>query len=207
MLAEIRDKTGRGALGVKIVPFDMEIRGDDRRLFPAYEYCQANNIPILSESAGRAGVTSRPGYFADALRQFPRLKLIFAHFGHSPEFGQGSDAEVVELAGRYENVCADVSLRLPEVASGHVTPEAMVAHLRKIGMDRVMYGSNFVFVEMIDQMRNPAWQRPAAGPAMAQTQASLQVLKTLPLTDGEREQLASKNFKRVTGLKTAVAAG
>jgi len=55
LLSEIEDKTTRGALGVKMVPFDSRVRGDDRRLWPVYDWCQARGVPLLSESAGRPG--------------------------------------------------------------------------------------------------------------------------------------------------------
>ena len=147
LLSEIEDKNTRGALGVKMVPFDSRVRGDDRRLWPVYDWCQAQGVPILSESAGRPGAPGRPAYFAEALAEFPKLKLIFAHLGHDPVFGAGADLEVAELAQRYEGVHSDVSLRFIEVAHGEVSPEAMTAHLRRIGTHKVLYGSNYSFVE------------------------------------------------------------
>jgi predicted TIM-barrel fold metal-dependent hydrolase len=204
LLSEIADKTSRGALGVKMVPLDLGIGGNDRRLWPVYDYCQSKELPILSETSGRPGAPGRPAYFADALRDFPRLKLILAHLGHNPIFGEGADTEVIELANAYENVFTDVSLRFPEVADGHVAPEDMVSHLRRIGIDRVMYGSNFLFVELIRQMQHPEPQKEdetLERPQMTETRKSVEVLKMLPLGDDERELIASENFKRVTGLK------
>jgi predicted TIM-barrel fold metal-dependent hydrolase len=200
LLAEVEDKTRRGALGVKIVPRDLNIRGDDRRLWPVYDFCQTREIPLLSETSGRPGAPGRPVYFGTALKEFPRLKLICAHMGHNPEFGKGADLEVIELARAYAGVHADVSLRFPEVANGHISPEAMVAHLRRIGADRLMYGSNFPFVELLHP-DPPRAGAPHPRPQITQSRASLEVLKTLPLTDREREQIASENFQRVTGLR------
>ncbi len=196
LVAEVEDKTGRGALGVKLVPMDSGVRGDDRRLWPVYDYCQSNDIPVLSQSAGRPGTPARPAYFTAALDAFPRLKLIFAHMGHNPEFGVGADAEVVDLANRFDNVFTDVSLRFPEVTNGHVSPEEMVAHLRRIGTERVLYGSNFTFVEVLSP--DPETAGP---PQFTRSKQCIEVLKTLPLTQDEREGIASKNFRRVTGLR------
>jgi predicted TIM-barrel fold metal-dependent hydrolase len=196
LMTEVEDKTDRGGLGVKLVPMDSGVRGDDRRLWPVYDYCQSNDIPVLTQAAGRPGTPAQPVYFTAALEAFPRLKLIFAHLGHNPEFGHGADAEVVELANRFENVFTDVSLRFPEVVNGHVSPEAMVSHLRRIGVDRVLYGSNFTFVELL------APDPEAQGPSQfTRSKQCVEILKTLPLRDEERERIASGNFRRVTGLR------
>lgn len=192
LLSEITDKIGRGALGVKMVPFDSRVRGDDRRLWPVYDWCQAQGVPLLSEAAGRPGAPGRPAYFAEALAEFPKLKLIFAHLGHDPVFGAGADLEVADLAQRYEGVHSDVSLRFIEVAHGDVSAEAMTAHLRHIGTHKVLYGSNYSFVEHM---------HPSTGDTerFTATRDNLEVLFTLPLTDDERRAIASENFKRVVG--------
>jgi predicted TIM-barrel fold metal-dependent hydrolase len=192
LLAEIEDKTTRGALGVKMVPFDSRVRGDDRRLWPVYDWCQSRGVPLLSEAAGRPGAPGRPAYFAEALAEFPKLKLIFAHLGHDPVFGAGADLEVADLAQRYEGVHSDVSLRFIEVAHGEVSPEAMTEHLRRIGTHKVLYGSNYSFVEHM---------HPSVGDAarFSATKDNLAVLFSLPLTDDERRGIASENFKRLVG--------
>ena len=91
----------------------------------------------------------------------------------------------------------DLSLRLPEVADGHVSPEQMVEHIRRIGAERLLYGSNFCLNEML---------HPDLGEVdtvefqMSQTAKGLQVLATLPLTDDERADIAGRNFRRCVGL-------
>ena len=140
---------------------------------------------------------NRPAHCAEALAAFPRLRIIFSHLGHGREFGKGADAEFVDLARRYPNVCGDVSLRLPEVADGRVAPERMVAHLRAIGTERVLYGSNFCLNEML----HPDPKGPeAADFQLTQTLAGLEVLATLPLTEDERADIAGRNFRRWVGV-------
>src|SRR5687768_5457416 len=39
LLKEVDDGRRRGALGVKIVPFDFRVGGDDRRLWPLFSWC------------------------------------------------------------------------------------------------------------------------------------------------------------------------
>jgi predicted TIM-barrel fold metal-dependent hydrolase len=194
LVAEIADKTFRGALGVKMVPFDSGVSGDDPRLWPVYDYVQAHGVPLLSEASGRPGAPGRPARFAKALREFPRLKLVFAHLGHDPVFGQGADLEVAELAQNYGGVFTDLSLRLPEMLNGAFSAADMVAHLRRIGTDRVLFGTNFGFVDTV----NPDPQhRPEEGPQVTWAERTLQAFVDLPLGPEEAEAIASGNWYRL----------
>ncbi|GIH73610.1 amidohydrolase family protein [Planobispora longispora] len=192
MLAEVESRIADGASGVKIVPRDMRIRGDDPRLRPLFDWCASRGVPVLTESSGHGAAFGRPAGFEKPLTEFPTLKLVFAHCGHSPVFGEGADAEVVELAGRFENVHADLSLRLLEVADGTVDPERMAAHIRRIGVDRVLYGSNFVLAELLQPVAE------AERPQLARTESSLRAFLRLPLTEEELAAVAAKNFRRLT---------
>ncbi|GAB2843535.1 hypothetical protein GCM10022221_48460 [Actinocorallia aurea] len=200
-VAEIAAQRGQGALGVKIVPSDLGVAGSDPRLFPVYEYCVEQDFPVLTETGGHSP-HCRPSGFAGALAAFPSLQLVFAHFGHDKQFGGPLDQEVLELARAYEGVHTDTSLRLHEVADGSVGAEEMVKHLRALGIDRVMFGSNYVFSDLLPE--RPA-HRPApdgVDPRFTQVWKSVQVLKELPLTDEERAGVAAGNFKRLTGFRT-----
>jgi predicted TIM-barrel fold metal-dependent hydrolase len=194
LLAEIDDKTGRGALGVKMVPFDSGVTGDDERLWPVYDYLQERGIPLLSESSGRSGAPGRPARFAKAFAEFPDLKLVFAHLGHDPVFGEGADREVAELARQYPGVHTDLSLRLPEMVNGACTPSAMVDHLRRIGTDRVLFGTNYGFV---DTVNGDAEHRGEDGPQVTWARRTLQAFLELPLTDDETGAIASGNWNRL----------
>ena len=164
--------------------------------------CNCESVSLASNPADNLQVASclslSPRHrYAKALDDFPKLNLIFAHLGHDRHFGQGADAEVVELAQSYPGVHADVSLRLIEVVDGHVSAEDLVAHLRAIGTDRVLFGSNWVISEYL-------WMRARAGvtpdTSHVRLDRELDVLKSLPLTDEERADLASRNFRRLTGM-------
>ena len=195
LLAEVDNGIRRGALGAKHVPMNHGTEGDDPRMWPVYDYCASAGIPILTQAAGF--MPGRPRFYAKALDDFPKLKLIFAHLGHDRQFGQGADAEVLELAQTYPGVHTDVSLRLIEVTDGHVSAEDLVAHLRAIGIDRVLFGSNWIISEYL-------WMRARAGTtpdtSHDRLDRELDVLKSLPLTDEERADLASRNFRRLTGM-------
>ena len=198
LLTEIEDKIRRGAKGVKSQFTDCGILADDRRLWPLYDHLQAREIPLQMVTAEWAPGLNRPSHCAAALAEFPQLRLIFSHIGHGHRFGKGSDAEFTELARNYPNVCGDLSLRLPEVADGHIDPHAMVAHLRKIGTERIFYGSNFSLNEML---------HPGPPPAdgefqFSETLKGLRALATLPLTDDERAGIAGRNYRQWMKLDT-----
>ncbi len=194
LLAEIDDKTARGAVGVKMVPFDSGVSGDDPRLWPVYDALQARRIPLLSEASGRPGSPSRPGRFGAALREFPGLQLVFAHLGHDPVFGEGADQEVVELAQRHEGVFTDLSLRLPEMLNGACSPADMAAHLRRIGTDRVLFGTNYGFVDSINE--DPA-HKADGGPQQTWAKRTLRAFLDLPLEEDEVRAIAAGNWRRL----------
>jgi predicted TIM-barrel fold metal-dependent hydrolase len=197
LLSEVESGLRRGALGIKHVPMNHGTEGDDPRMWPVYDHCASAGVPILTQAAGF--MPGHPRYYAKALDDFPKLKLIFAHLGHDRQFGRGADAEVAELARTYPGVHTDVSLRLIEVADGHVSGDDMAAHLRAIGTDRVLFGSNWVISEYL-WMRT----RPGVTPETSHDRLDreLEVLQTLPLTDDERADLAARNFRRLTGLSS-----
>lgn len=198
MVAEIENKVKRGALGIVVMPDDVGVSGSHRLFFPAYEYCEEFGIPIHIKS-GKEPLVLSPIEFEDAFRNFPKLKIIFSHMGNNPVFGKGTDQEVVDLARKYEGVYTDTSLRFASVANGLITPESMVRQLRSVGTERVLFGSNYFYGELfkraevkkvpkhVDSHFTEAWK-------------SVQVLKSLPLTDEERENIAAKNFRSLTGL-------
>jgi predicted TIM-barrel fold metal-dependent hydrolase len=196
LLAEIVDKTGRGAAGVKFVPHDARVGGDDPRLWPVFEHLEAAGVPLLTEASGRPGAPGRPTTYRNALRDFPRLRLIFAHLGHDPVFGAGADAEVAELAQEHEGVHTDLSLRLPEMIKGACTPTEFVAHLRRIGTDRVLYGTNFGF---LDNLNPDPDHRAEDGPQITWARRNLDAFLALPLEPAERAAIAAGNWTRLVG--------
>jgi len=196
MVDEIRRGLAAGASGAKMIPYDTGVRPDDRRLWPAYDALQSAQAPILSEASGRPGAPSHPAYWREALAEFPRLKLVLSHLGHDPVFGEGADREVVALARRHRGVRSDLSLRLPEMLQGACTPQRFVDHVRSIGVDRVLYGSNFGFVDLIHA--DPEHD-PSSGPQITWARRTLEAFLALPFDDDERAAVASGNWRRLIG--------
>lgn len=179
MLSEMDDKLRKGARGVKIVPNTLRIYGNDRRLWPVYEECAKRHLPLLSQSGGQAqpgapDPWSRPWYFAEVAREFPNMKIILAHMG------RGFEEDVADLTSEYPNVFTDLSSRLHTVGRpGGWTKEEAVAWIRRMGVDRVMFGTNY------------PWSNPVEYVA---------VLDSLDLTEKEKALICANNAKRVIGL-------
>lgn len=178
MLSEMEDKLRKGAKGVKLVPIDYCAFLNDRRLWPVYDFCQAHNIPMVTYAGGayclysaRLEQWGHPQHGADVFRAFPRLRMNYAHMA------AGAEEAFVEVARSHRPLMGDLSVQLAAVGRGQTTPESLVALIRHIGAERVMFGTNFGTVL----------------PEVAQQEVD--VFHRLPLTNQERELIATKNFE------------
>jgi len=196
--AEAEAQIAAGALGIKLSPGDIGAPGSDPRYFPLYEYCLSQDVPIITETGGH-NPNVRPSGFNDALATYPDLQICFAHFGHDKQLGGPLDLEVLELAQKYERVYTDTSLRLNEVYDGTWTPQEMVSHLRALGIDRAMFGTNYVFSDLLNTRPGHVDAPDDIDPRFTQVWKSIDVLKKLPLTDDELAGVAAGNFRRFTG--------
>lgn len=174
----IDDLVAAGASGVKIIPPSMRLYADDPALVPVFARCAELGLPILSQSGSGGGEPpypgadhyGRPGRYARVLREFPDLILILAHTGH------GYEEDIVGLAAGHERLFTDTSLRLSRLGRpGNPTPEELVDLYRRIGVEHVLFGTNFPFVDPVAYRRK---------------------LDALPFDDAERELIASGNFLR-----------
>lgn len=177
LVAEIRDGEAAGARGVKIVPPAMRLYADDPLLDPVLATCVELGLPVLSQSGaggstppGPHGPFGRPAPWDVVLRRHRDLRVILAHLGH------GYEDELVELARAHPALFADTSLRLGSPRDEHAWDDAaadrLVALIRRVGADRVLFGTNY----------------PVADPV-----AYVERFGALPLTDRERELVAAAN--------------
>jgi predicted TIM-barrel fold metal-dependent hydrolase len=89
----------------------------------------------------------------------------------------GAEQDTIRLANKYPNVFTDTSLRLHEVGKpGGWSLKETAEMFRRIGVDRVLFASNYPFVNQSDYV---------------------EVMEKLPLTDDERRQIGFMNFDRV----------
>ncbi len=176
LVGEIEDKVRRGAKGVKIVPRALAIYPDDDRLWPVYERISELGVPIVSQAGsggeqGDRGAFGHPRYFERALAEFPGLVVNVAHLG------SGYEEDVLDLCHRFPNFYTDISSRLGALddPDSGMTPEWLVGFIRDCGAEHVLFGTNY------------------PGPDPAQY---ARLLRELPLSDHEKELVASGNARR-----------
>ncbi len=184
MVEEVRLRVSQGARTVKLLPGFYFEYPNDRAFWPMYQVCEELGVPITSDTGAlgfeESGINyGQPVHFTEVLESFPRLKLVMAHFP-----GAFWD-ERVELARVFPNLFFDISgcFDAPhmEVRDGHraCAVEDAVRVMRKVGVDRFMYGSD--------------------GPRF-RFQPGLEQILALDLAADEKRAILSENAKRVYGI-------
>ncbi len=165
------------ALGLKGIKLHPDLQGeavDSPRLYPVYEWLEANGLRLyLHVGDHRPTVNgSSPERVAKVARDFPHLPICAAHLGGYRVWDQ---AEQV-IMGRYENVWYDCSSTLyaMDKARGKVLIE-------RCGIDRVFFGSDY----------------PAISP-----QTALREFDALAFDEAVRKAILHDNLLRFLGEKT-----
>ena len=192
-------RAGQGAKGVKMHPGQFSYYPDDEVFWPMYQKCQELGLPILSDSGpwphshlvfmypNPLGYKpyedeqnfAEPKNWAKVLEAFPKLTVILAHIGSAWW------DERIELAQKYPNVYFDTSQgfsapdQLPVVARRSLAEEDVVRVFRKIGVERIMFGTDLPGIPLQPQLE--------------------QILR-LPFTDEEKRMLLSENARRILGI-------
>ena len=150
---EIEDKVkNHGARGIKLHPGSNEFFPADRRMWPAYEMAVDLHLPVVSH-AGLFPTTdipyTHPDSFAPLAEAFPELTIVLAHLAFNY-----FDAAVA-LARRHPNVYFDCCA----IVSDHIEPELRLSDerlsqiIRDIGVERVMWGSDFPWFDPCEGLR------------------------------------------------------
>lgn len=176
----IHEMAALGAKGIKLLPMQHQVHGNDPRLWPVYETAAELGLPVLSQS-GRGGAISpgtgdhwgRPRYFAEPARAFPTVRLILAHLG------SGYEADVIELTRQCANVFTDTSTVPSRVRNGQMSRADLAHLLRQIGIGHVVFGTNW----------------PLYDP-----RADIEVLDSLPLTEAEKRAIFFENAAAILGV-------
>jgi uncharacterized protein len=184
---EIQARLAEGAVGAKILPMYIGVYPDDPKMAVLWEEANRRELAVLTlavaqvpaEGLAKIGVNERytdihhPSRFEAVVSSYPRLKLVLAHLG------MGAEQDTIRLANKYPNVFTDTSLRLHDVGKpGGWSPAEAADMFRRIGVDRVLFASNYPFVSQADYV---------------------DVMERLPLNDDERRRIGSQNFDRVYG--------
>jgi hypothetical protein len=196
MVEEVELRASQGAKGIKLHPGMFSFFPDDEEMWPAYEKCQELGLPVLADSGpwpaphvlveypSPVAVPAQrelpdyaePKNWARVAEAFPRLTIILAHLGSAWW------DERVELAQKYPNIYFDTSQgfsapdRIPYTPHRGLAEEDAVRIFRKIGVDRIMFGTDF----------------PAIAP-----QPQLEQILRLPLTSEEKRMILAENAKRI----------
>lgn len=156
-----------GLKGVKLHSDFQQFNIDDEFAFQIYETCEALGLPILFHVGDDHRDFSAPARLLRVVQRFPRLTVIGAHLAGWSEWDLG--ASLFEHSGIYADCSSSLYAMSPEHAAGLI---------RKIGVDRVMWGTDY-----------PMWDAAE----------ELERFSKLPLTDEERESILYKNALRLIG--------
>jgi len=196
MVEEVALRASQGARGIKLHPGMFSFFPDDEEMWPMYEKCQELGLPIVADSGqwptphvlaeypspvSVSTIEACPDYaepknWARVLEAFPRLTVILAHLGSAWW------DERIELAQRYPNVYFDTAQGfsapdwIPYSPHRGLAEEDVVRVFRKIGVERIMFGTDFAAIPL---------------------QIQLEQLLRVPLSDEEKRMLFSENAKRI----------
>jgi uncharacterized protein len=86
LVEELKRQMGFGAVGLKLHPVHGSFPPNERMLYPAYSFCEAEGFPIVYHCGTSVfpGSTNRyadPALIEDVARDFPDLTIVLAHGG------------------------------------------------------------------------------------------------------------------------------
>jgi predicted TIM-barrel fold metal-dependent hydrolase len=86
LVGELKRQISLGAVGLKLHPVHGSFAPNDRMLYPAYAFCEAEGFPVVFHCGTSVfpGATNRyadPALVEDVARDFPDLCVVLAHGG------------------------------------------------------------------------------------------------------------------------------
>jgi predicted TIM-barrel fold metal-dependent hydrolase len=171
--AQIDRGLALGAIGLKIVPGFMNAYPFDPRMEIVWRVADQRGLTVTAMCAGESPAAfSHPANFEEVARSYPNMRVVLAHMGL-----RGGEEVVVRLADKYPNVYGETSSWLGHVGKpGQRTAAEAVDLFRRIGTDRILYGSNYPLTDAAEYA---------------------QILRDLPLTTREKHQIFHENAERV----------
>lgn len=136
--AELDRFPGLGLRGLKIQPNAQRVFPADPRLLPIYAKAAELGLIVVfhagDEESGFRGEFSQPEHFVPVLDAFPELTVVLSHLGGFRTWDR------LELVLGYPNVWYDTA-HVP----GNLPDDEVAGLIKKIGPDRVVFGSDFPF--------------------------------------------------------------
>jgi uncharacterized protein len=174
LATHLTDMRNRGARGIKVHPIDQRFVISDPRMLRIGELCVELGLSVVSHSGTSRGRVqfAEPKTFDAVARAVPELRLVVAHLGG------GSWPQVRELAERHAGIAFDLSEIVAWVGAPNApTGTELVRLIRDVGVERVMFGSDF------------PWYDPGE---------MVKAVRTLPgLTDDELAAILGGNAVRI----------
>lgn len=140
-LEEIDRVAAAGAAWLKLHPNTQRFDVADPAVVQVVSKAAERGLPVLFD-AYSPWDANQPGKFANIAMAVPESRLILAH-AHGPGFSQ---LLVYDILGRYpswgRNVWIDISVT-GALLSGSPFAEQLVWVLRRVGVDRVVFGSDY----------------------------------------------------------------
>jgi len=176
LLDEIEARRGEGARGIKLHPAAQRFYPNDERLAPVYARATELGWPVIFHSGAFAlgpAATDQATlrYFPPLLRAFPDLTVVLGHMGF------GDFDTCAAIATDFPNAMFDCCFTVNGTdISPAISDEEAAAAFRKVGTNRVMFGSDY------------PWFDPALDAAR---------IERLPLSDAEKRAVHHENAARV----------
>eukprot|EP00300_Choanocystis_sp_HF-7_P011404 c17445_g1_i1.p1 GENE.c17445_g1_i1~~c17445_g1_i1.p1 ORF type:complete len:292 (-),score=37.63 c17445_g1_i1:260-1135(-) len=127
-----------GFVGLRIVPWVWNLPPNHKFYYPLFVKLCELDLPFCTQVGHtgplRPSETGRPIPYIDEIAlQFPQLKIVCGHIGYP------WTTEMIAVAWKHQNVFIDTSAYTPAA----YPPELVEFMKTKIGMKKVMFGSNF----------------------------------------------------------------
>ena len=169
--------------GLKLLTPFQHFYPNDPLMDSIYEEVENLNIPILIHTGGEdfPGLVKycNPVYLDDVAKKFPNIKIIAAHMGSYP-FGVWFK-EMMMVADENPNIYVDLAaLRPRELIDLGLLEKA----IEYIGSEKIIFGSDYPVV--FDYTMKD----------------SVNTIKSIIMSEKDRENIFSLNAKRILGLKS-----
>jgi predicted TIM-barrel fold metal-dependent hydrolase len=177
--AEVKRGLTGGAIGIKVAPMFLSLHPDDEAMEVVWRLARDHDVFVLSEACATPGLPGfeawgHPKHFDEVCRSYPGVSVQLAHLG------VGGETEVARLTSRYSNVFADLSMRLGGPVPIPFSPAETLQHIRAIGVDRILFGTNY----------------PLVGQG-----SYVSAFRDLGLNEDEQQAISSENAKQLYGRK------
>lgn len=129
---EVDFLNNNGFMGVKIHPDQQQFSIDDTRMYEAYDYMSQIGMPILFHCGETHSDLSHPWRTKKLIQEFPKLKIVAAHFGGWTIFD-----EAYEIL-RNEQIHFDMSSTMY-----YIGLEKTAKFIKDYGAEKIFFGTDF----------------------------------------------------------------